>query len=390
MKKLYALAITTALFVACGDDNSSSATDDFSSSSEETNLSSSAEDIASSSSEEQAKESSSSTEITSSTTQEPSSSATENSSSSEATSSSAQSSSSESGDDPSAWYYDLTRPLAYIDTTNKRFNYTDGYCSVENKRYKWVPNGEAKGIVNYELSDYKDLSQYEPDKLEFVGYKISNDTLYECTSYYNDCSQPQDAYVYVGNSSTIFGTWDFIGYLDDGQLHPISSEKTRLEISPESFKIHSSFTMPPFYYSHLHCSLVNKIINDDNFSRLCNEKFEYVDYPNSIVTDTVHLTENIWVTKLGDDGVITSVNGKIIESHYTYKVDPVTVLKELDQTVKYNDVECTLSTKQVDIMTKETCENLDPAMFYYDNPFKLNNNYEFNECISKYDIYKKN
>ena len=148
--------------------------------------------------------------------------------------------------------------------------------------------------------------------------------------------------------------------------------------------------MPPFYYSHLHCSLVNKIINDENFIKLCNEKFEFIDYPNTIVTDTVRLSDNIWVARLGDDGVITSINGKIIESHYSYKVDPVTVLKEIDQTATYNGVECTLSNKQVDIMTKETCENLDPAMFYFDNPFDINNNREFNSCIAQYDIYKKN
>ena len=399
MKKFFAFAISAALFAACGDDNSSSAPEETSSSSEETILSSSAEENTSSSStNEQAKESSSSTEVissdakaesSSSATQEESSSAT-GSSSSEATSSSAESSSSEYNDDPSAWYYDLTRPLAFIDTANKRYNYTEGYCSVDNKKYKWVSKDESKGVVNYDLSDYRDPSSYEPEKLQFVGYKLSNDTLYECTSYTNDCSQPQDAYVYIGNSSSIFGTWNFIGYLDDGQFHPISSEKNRLEISPESFKIHSSFTMPPFYYSHLHCSLVNKIINDENFIKLCNEKFEFIDYPNTIVTDTVRLSDNIWVARLGDDGVITSINGKIIESHYSYKVDPVTVLKEIDQTATYNGVECTLSNKQVDIMTKETCENLDPAMFYFDNPFDINNNREFNSCIAQYDIYKKN
>jgi len=390
MRKFIPLALIPIIMLACGDDKSSSASDDeLSSSSEETVLSSSSDDIASSTSEDQAKESSCSTEITSSTTQEQSSSSTEVSSSSEEPASSTQVSSSESSDDPSAWHYDLTRPLAYIDTTNKRYNYTEGYCTVDNnKKYKWEIKDDPKGVVNYELSDYRDLNKYEPGKLQFIGYKISNDTLYECTSYENDCNDPEDAFVYIGNSSTIFGAWDFIGYLDDGQLHPISTEKTRLEISPESFKIHTSFTMPPFYYTHLHCSLVNEIINDGNFSQLCYEKFTYIDYPNTIVTDTVHLTDNIWIAKLGDDGVITSLNGKIIESHYSYKVDPVTVLKEVNQTVIYNGVECTLSTKQVDIMTKETCENLDPAIFYYDNKFETTNKREFNNCIAEYDIYK--
>ncbi len=398
MKKLFAFAFTTVLFVACGDENSSSAADETSSSSEESViesssseeiLSSSTNEIASSSSEGITTESSSSAEVNSSDAKPTSSSATEVSSSSEGTSSSAQSSSSESSDNPSDWYYDLTRPLAYIDTTNKRYNYTDGYCSVEDKKYKWVPKSEPKGIVDYELSDYRDKTQYDETKLEFVGYKLSNDTLYECTSYTNDCSDPQDASVYVGNSSSIFGTWNSVGYIDDGQMHLISGQKVRLEISPESFKIHVSLTMPPFYYTYLHCSLINKIISDNNFIKLCEEKFEHIDYPNTTVPDTVHLTDKIWVARFGDDGVITSVDGKIIESHYSYKVNPVTVLKELDQTVKYNDAECTLSTKQIDIMTKETCENLDPAMFYYDNPFDINNNRDFNNCIAQYDIYKK-
>lgn len=399
MKKLFAFAFTTALFVACGDENSSSAADEASSSSEESVIesssseeifSSSTNEIASSSSEGKTTESSSSAEVNSSDAKPTSSSATEVSSSSEATSSSAQSSSSESSDNPSDWYYDLTRPLAYIDTTNKRFDYTGGYCSVENKKYKWVPNGEAKGIVNYELSDYRDKDHYEQDKLVFVGYKLSNDTLYECTSYNYDCSQPKNADVYIGNSSSIFGTWNFIGYLDDGQLYPSSNEKVRLDISTESIKLHVSFSTPPYYYTYLHCMLINKIINDNTFSRLCGEKFEHIDYPNVVVPDTVHLSDKIWVAKLGDDGVITSIDGKIIESHYKYKVDPVTVLKELDQTVKYNDVECSFNTKNVDIMTKEACENLDPAMYYYDNPFEITNKREFNTCIAQYDIYKQN
>ena len=262
MKKLFAFAISTALFVACGDDNSSSAPEEISSSSEETILSSSAEkSISSSSVKEQAKESSSSTEVNSSDDKTESSSSVtqeESSSSSEQNSSSSESTS---------LTIEITQPLSYVDTTNKRYYYLNNYCALdhENDKYVWVDGDSVKGIVDYKLEDY--YSSQNRTGYTYLSYKISNNTLYKCISRDGSCDNPMDHYtdLYIhdiSDSSSIFGTWTFIGQNDPlTGLKQNNNLKKTITISPEKIVTQEIYSQDPFDNAIEHCGTINMVVS---------------------------------------------------------------------------------------------------------------------------------
>ncbi len=281
--------------------------------------------------------------------------------------------------------YKMTRPIAFLDTVNRRYYYVDDHCAYDrdNDKYKWVQGDAPKGIVSYDLDDYAVGGQ--PGGIYFLGYKISNDTLYKCHVYTNSCDEPNYANVYVGNSGSFLGTWKSVSQLPSGLLRSVTNRDVELTVSPESFTFQVSYTVPPFYYTSEHCTLIYYITGDNDFNTKCLAIFKNANYPNTDIADTVHVTDDIWIAKKGVDGVVTSINGKIIESHFSYAFDPDTYNEELYRTTIYNGIECSYNSKMIEVVkSKELCEELDPDVYNRDDKFEYSNFSEFESCYSQY------
>ena len=281
--------------------------------------------------------------------------------------------------------YKMTRPIAFLDTVNRRYYYVDDHCAYDrdNDKYKWVQGDAPKGIVSYDLDDYAVGGQ--PGGIYFLGYKISNDTLYKCHVYTNSCDEPNYANVYVGNSGSFLGTWKSVSQLPSGLLRSVTNRDVELTVSPESFTFQVSYTVPPFYYTSEHCTLIYYITGDNDFNTKCLAIFKNANYPNTDIADTVHVTDDIWIAKKGVDGVVTSINGKIIESRFSYAFDPDTDKEELYRTTNYNGIECSYNSKMIEVVkSKELCEELDPDVYNHDDKFEYSNFSEFESCYSQY------
>ena len=281
--------------------------------------------------------------------------------------------------------YKMTRPIAFLDTVNRRYYYVDDRCTYDpdNDKYKWVQGDAPKGIVSYDLDDYAVGGQ--PGGIYFLGYKISNDTLYKCHVYTNSCDEPNYANVYVGNSGSFLGTWKSVSQLPSGLLRSVTNRDVELTVSPESFTFQVSYTVPPFYYTSEHCTLIYYITGDNDFNTKCLAIFKNANYPNTEIADTVHVTDDIWIAKKGVDGVVTSINGKIIESRFSYAFDPDTYKEELYRTTNYNGIECSYNSKMIEVVkSKELCEELDPDVYNHDDKFEYSNFSEFESCYSQY------
>ena len=281
--------------------------------------------------------------------------------------------------------YKMTRPIAFLDTVNRRYYYVDDHCAYDpdNDKYKWVQGDAPKGIVTYDLDDYAVGGQ--PGGIYFLGYKISNDTLYKCHTYTNACDEPSYANVYVGNSGSFLGTWKSVSQLPSGILRSVTNRDVELTVSPESFTFQVSYTVPPFYYTSEHCTLIYYITGDNDFNTKCLAIFKNANYPNTDIADTVHVTDDIWIAKKGVDGVVTSINGKIIESHFSYAFDPDTYNEELYRMTIYNGIECSYNSKMIEVVkSKELCEELDPDVYNRDDKFEYSNFSEFMSCFSQY------
>ncbi len=281
--------------------------------------------------------------------------------------------------------YKMTRPIAFLDTVNRRYYYVDDRCTYDpdNDKYKWVQGDAPKGIVTYDLDDY--AVGGKPGGIYYLGYKISNDTLYKCHTYTNSCDEPNYANVYVGKSGSFLGTWKSVSQLPSGILRSVTNRDVELTVSPESFTFQVSYTVPPFYYTSEHCTLIYYITGDNDFNTKCLAIFKNANYPNTDIADTVHVTDDIWIAKKGVDGVVTSINGKIIESHFSYAFDPDTYNEELYRTTIYNGIECSYNSKMIEVVkSKELCEELDPDVYNRDDKFEYSNFSEFMSCFSQY------
>ena len=281
--------------------------------------------------------------------------------------------------------YKMTRPIAFLDTVNRRYYYVDDRCAYDpdNDKYKWVQGDAPKGIVTYDLDDY--AVGGKPGGIYYLGYKISNDTLYKCHTYTNSCDEPNYANVYVGKSGSFLGTWKSVSQLPSGILRSVTNRDVELTVSPESFTFQVSYTVPPFYYTSEHCTLIFYITGDSDFNTKCVSIFGNANYPDTDIADTVHVTDDIWIAKKGVDGVVTSINGKIIESHFSYAFDPDTYNEELYRTTIYNGIECSYNSKMIEVVkSKELCEELDPDVYNRDDKFEYSNFSEFMSCFSQY------
>jgi len=390
MKKICAFAISSVLFIACGDDNPSFAPGDQSSG--ETELSSSFERSAqSSSSKEETKESSSSAKVNSSDDKNISSSSKKQESSSSATdvSSSSVETSSESKSEPATLTYEISQPLSYVDTTNKRYYYLKDYCALdhENDKYVWVDGDAVKGVVEYALEDY--YNRQNTSGYMYLSYKISNDTLYKCIPYNGSCENPMKEFteIYVGKSVSIFGTWTFVAENDPltGLKQNNNPQKT-ITITPEKIVTQETFFQDPIYNAVEHCATIHMVVDAYNdYYKPCVDEFKQAK-DAATTPDTVRFSDNYWIAKNDNGGLTSFLNGKVFESRYTLAFDENTNRKTLTKTAIYNGIECSYITSEIEYVTKETCNILNPADFGHDDRFETANYSEFKECIKQFDL----
>ena len=187
MNKLFPLIVIPLFMLACGDDKSSSASDDdLSSSSEEASIeSSSNEEIDSSSSETKNEPASSSSALEANSSKDKA----------ESSSSEVKEKSSSSMDIISEDGWITTVKIdnfSFFDEKYLRYYFLEEECDYDSttNTFKWVTE-DYTGVFNrYDRSILED--KFNGDSLKYMiwhsfGFKISNDTLYECDYIGNAC-----------------------------------------------------------------------------------------------------------------------------------------------------------------------------------------------------------
>ena len=399
MKKLFAFLFSTALMVACGDDNSSSATDETSSSSEEASIeSSSNEEIDSSSSETKNEPASSSSALEA------------NSSKDKAESSSSEvkekSSSSKGIISEDGWITTVKIDnFSFFDEKYLRYYFLEEECDYDSttNTFKWVTE-DYTGVFNrYDRSILED--KFNGDSLKYMiwhsfGFKISNDTLYECDYIGDACETIETATVYVGTSKSIFSTWECVGRLYKGEYSEIPSNyKITLTLTPQQRIITtrskikgSKYTPEPRQY----CGVIYDLFNDEQREELCNNKLQNIQ---ALSTDTVFISNDMWILAKDLDKADLSVNDQIFEVSFNHilEMDPTQISTFTNQ-ITYQGTTCTWWQKNVEI-TQEYCENGDHSQDVVESEYSnihrtfikqlqgsSDNDNEFEECIKQFNL----
>ena len=399
MKKLFAFLFSTALMVACGDDNSSSATDETSSSSEEASIeSSSNEEIDSSSSETKNEPASSSSALEA------------NSSKDKAESSSSEvkekSSSSKGIISEDGWITTVKIDnFSFFDEKYLRYYFLEEECDYDSttNTFKWVTE-DYTGVFNrYDRSILED--KFNGDSLKYMiwhsfGFKISNDTLYECDYIGDACETIETATVYVGTSKSIFSTWECVGRIYKGEYSEIPSNyKITLTLAPQQRTITtrskikgSKYTPEPRQY----CGVIYDLFNDEQREELCNNKLQNIQ---ALSTDTVFISNDMWILAKDLDKADLSVNDQIFEVSFNHilEMDPTQISTFTNQ-ITYQGTTCTWWQKNVEI-TQEYCENGDHSQDVIESEYSnihrtfikqlqgsSDNDNEFEECIKQFNL----
>ena len=399
MKKLFAFLFSTALMVACGDDNSSSATDETSSSSEEASIeSSSNEEIDSSSSETKNEPASSSSALEA------------NSSKDKAESSSSEVkekfSSSKGIISEDGWITTVKIDnFSFFDEKYLRYYFLEEECDYNSttNTFKWVTE-DYTGVFNrYDRSILED--EFNGDSLKYMiwysfGFKISNDTLYECDYIGDACETIETATVYVGTSKSIFSTWECVGRIYKGEYSEIPSNyKITLTLPPLQRTITtrskikgSKYTPEPRQY----CGVIYDLFNDEQKEELCNNKLQNIQ---ALSTDTVFISNDMWILAKDLDKADLSVNDQIFEVSFNHilEMDPTQISTFTNQ-ITYQGTTCTWWQKNVEI-TQEYCENGDHSQDVIESEYSnihrtfikqlqgsSDNDNEFEECIKQFNL----
>ena len=384
MKKLYALAITTALFVACGDDNSSSANEDeLSSSSEESSIESSSGNESVSSSSEKKDEPNSSSSV-----QEASSS-----------SSKVEFSSSDNG-----WTTTIDIDhFSFFDEEHLRYYFLEEECDYDSatNSFKWVTEDYKNIFDRYDESLLN--AGFNNDSLKYMifnsfGYKMSNDTLYECDYIGDECESIETATVYVGTSKSIFSTWELVGRIRNGTFVPAPSNyKTTLILEPTQRTKKSSFKdIYKLYGPGEYCYQIYQIFEDESKEKLCRNYF--IENPQ-VTSDTAFITSGLWLVQKDSNTVNISVDGKVIEISTTLSMgmQPTQYTNSVIK-VSYQGTTCTNWNKNLEV-TQEYCEATEHDMDFLKNDYSnihhafvdqllsySDNDNEFEDCLKQFNL----
>ena len=400
MNKLFPLIVIPLFMLACGDDKSSSASDDeLSSSSEEASIeSSSDEEIVSSSSEKKENQNSSSS------VQEANSSSDKG----ESSSSEVKEKSSSSMDIISEDGWITTVKIdnfSFFDEKYLRYYFLEEECDYDSttNTFKWVTE-DYTGVFNrYDRSILED--EFNGDSLKYMiwysfGFKISNDTLYECDYIGDACETIETATVYVGTSKSIFSTWECVGRIYKGEYSEIPSNyKITLTLAPQQRTITtrskikgSKYTPEPRQY----CGVIYDLFNDEQREELCNNKLQNIQ---ALSTDTVFISNDMWILAKDLDKADLSVNDQIFEVSFNHilEMDPTQISTFTNQ-ITYQGTTCTWWQKSVEI-TQEYCENGDHSQDVVESEYSnihrtfikqlqgsSDNDNEFEECIKQFNL----
>ena len=346
MKKIFALAFTTTLFVACGDDNSSSANDEVLSSPSSSN-----------------------------------------------------GTSSEDG-----WITTVAIDhFSFFDEEHLRYYFLDEECDYDTttNSFKWITENYTGLFNKYDSSDLEE--QFGGDSLKLLiyhsfGFKISNDTLYECDYIGDACDTIEDATVYVGSSNSIFSTWECVGRISHGKYSEIPANyKNTLTLTPKQRTITTRTNNPeldpePIQY----CGIVYTLFHDSQKEELCNDQLRNIqEFP----TDTVFIGNDMWILSKDPNKITLSIDNHLFEVSfsYTFENNPTqntTFTKKID----YQGTSCAWWQKNIEI-TQEYCENGDHTHDFVEGEYSNilqrfvdqlqghDNNYnEFENCVKQFNL----
>lgn len=389
MNKLFPLIVIPLFMLACGDDKSSSASDDeLSSSSEEASIeSSSNEEIDSSSSE---------------TKNEPASS----SSALEANSSKDKAESSSSSKEiisEDGWITTVsTDKFSFFDEKHLRYYFLEEECDYDSttNTFKWVDD-DYKGVFDRYDESILD-AEYNNDSLKYMisfsfGFKMSNDTLYECDYIGDACDTIKAAAVYVGSSKSIFSTWECVGRIYHGIYAEIPSNyKITLTLTPKQRSIRTSYLTETSTHPTEYCRLIYDLFKDEEKENLCDDYFRNID---QITADTAFISNDIWLVAKDSNIVYVSVNNQIFETDISQTLDMRPSQYSLStRKVTYQGITCTYWNKNVDI-TQQYCEEGNPDLDLVRNDYSnihhkdvpmlrgySENSNEFDECIKQFNL----
>jgi len=355
MNKLFPLVLIPIFMLACGDDNSSSASDDEHPSSS------------------QAKE----------------------------LSSSSNGSISEDG-----WITtEKTDHFSFFDEKLLRYYFLEEECDYDSttNTFKWVTE-DYTGVFNrYEGSILED--EFNGDSLKHMiwysfGYKMSNDTLYECDYIGDACDTIKTATVYIGSSKSIFSTWECVGRVYHGEYSEIpDSYKITLTLTPKQRTITtrskikgSKYTPQPRQY----CSVIYDIFDDAQKETICRD---YLQNIQELSSDTTFISSDMWIVAKDLNKADISVNDQIFEVSFDHILDMnPTQISTSTTKVTYQGNTCTSRQKSTNI-TQEYCENEDHSHdiveYEYSNIHRTfvnqlqgynDNDDEFEECIKQFNL----
>lgn len=400
MRKFIPLALIPIIMLACGDDKSSSASDDeLSSSSEEASIeSSSNEEIDSSSSETKNEPASSSSALEANSSKDK---AESSSSEVKEKSSSSMGIISEDG-----WITTVKIDnFSFFDEKYLRYYFLEEECDYDSttNTFKWVTE-DYTGVFNrYDRSILED--EFNGDSLKYMiwysfGYKMSNDTLYECDYISDACETIETATVYVGTSKSIFSTWECVGRIYHGIYAEIPSNyKITLTLTPQQGIITtrskikgSKYTPEPRQY----CGVIYDLFNDEQKEELCNDQLRNIQ---TLPTDTVFISNDMWILAKDLDKADLSVNDQIFEVSFNHilEMNPMQI-STFTKKITYQGSTCTWWQKNVEI-TQEYCENGDHSQDVVESEYSnihrtfikqlqgsSDNDNEFEECIKQFNL----
>ena len=406
MKKILVSLFTATLLAACGDDNSSSATDDISSSSEETTLSSSVEETSVESSSDNEINSSSSekkNEQKSSSSRQKASSSSNNTTSSSLEAKEKSSSSKEFISDDNWITTVKINHFSFFDEKNMRYYLLDDECDYDSStgKFIWVTENYTGVFDKYDSALLQ--SEYNGDSLKYMidhsyGFKISNDTLYECDYYGNACDTIENAYVYVGTSKSIFSTWEFVGRIYEGVYTPKQPYfKITLILEPNQRTVRTSYrNLNEIYEPYEYCYLIYKLFEDESKEETCFNYFKKNQQPSS---DTLLIDNDLRIVQKNPTAANILIGNKNFEVNITYTIDtqPTTYIVQT-KNISYQGTTCTSWYKNLDI-TQEYCEATEHDMDFLKKDYSnihhafvnqllsySDNDDEFEECIKQFNL----
>lgn len=298
-----------------------------------------------------------------------------------------------------------TDRFSFFDEEHLRYYFLEEECDYDSitNSFKWVAEDYTGTFNRYDVSPSTFQSEYGGDTLKYMidrsfGFKMSNDTLYECDYIGDECDDPNAAYVYVGKSNSIFSTWELVGRIRNGTFVPNPSNlKQTLILEPTQRTIKSSFKdIYKLYGPGEYCYQIYQIFGDESKEKLCSN---YFIENQEISSDTAFITSGLWFVQKDSNTVNISVDGKVIEINTTLSIgmQPTQYTNAIIK-VSYQGMTCTKWNKNLDI-TQEYCEATDHDMDFLKKDYSNihhafvdqlrsynDNDEEFEECIKQFNL----